>query len=80
MIIKKIAGRTVEEHPLVVMVMILISDLLLPMQVSIPQSPVAYFLNLVDAVLTEDTTGLAVIAVLSDRVLHLVDKSTQNKV
>lgn len=62
-------GRTVKEHALVVVVVILICNFLLSVCVSFPQLLIHNLLNLNDVVPAEDPACVASVAVLSDRAL-----------
>lgn len=64
--------RTVEQHALVVMVVVLVSDLFLPMCVSLPQLLIHHLLNLDDVVSAEDSSCIPSISVLTDCTLHLL--------
>ena len=58
---------------------VFIGDLLLAVKVTFPKFLVAYFMNLDDVVATEDPTSLAVVSMISDRVLHLQISRTTHK-
>lgn len=63
--------RTVEQHALIVMVVVLLRHLLLSVAESLPQLLIHNFLNSNDVVSVEDAASVPTVSVLSNSALHL---------